>query len=147
MKDKQVKLTVEGIIDSSEDEKPGRMRLVTFGRLSRKDEAWKLKYNEIAADSGKHSVTITMDKDVVTMDRLGEFSTSMVFKDGQRHEGLYNTPFGALDMGVFPTKVAYHIDEKGKGNIELKYQLDIEGRFASFHQLNIDITPKPTANA
>lgn len=146
MKDKEVKLTVVGVVEG-DDVDEMNVQLTTFGKLSKNDKVWKLKYQEITPENGPHLITITMNDETVTMNREGELSTSMVFKLGQRHEGMLSTPFGILDMGVYPTKVEFNVDDEGAGKIFLKYQLDLGGRFASFHNLNIDFAPNKATRA
>ena len=80
---------------------------------------------------------MTMDKGVVTMMRDGAYGTNMVFEKGYRYESSYQTPFGALDMGIYPTHVNYDVGEDGNGEVNLKYQLDIQGQYTSFHDLRI----------
>ena len=75
------------------------------------------------------------------MQRCGDFATSMVFEKGCRFEGSYDTPYGSLDMGVFPTLVRYCVDEEANGEVKLKYQLDLQGQFAAMHELRIRFCP------
>ncbi len=113
------------------------MHLVTTGYLSGEKDDWRLRYTETQPDSTKPShVTLSMADGVVTMRRDGEFDTSMVFAKGRRFEGIYNTPYGALDMGVYPTQVRYQV-EGAQGEVMLKYQLDLQGQYAAMHELRI----------
>ena len=81
-----------------------------------------------------------MKDGVVTMNREGEFTTSMIFSQGNRYEGSYNTPYGSLEMGVFPTQVKYNVDD-ARGEVVLKYQLDIQGQYASMREMRIRFAP------
>lgn len=138
MKTRNVLLTVTGVA-SNVDEDDGAMRLITTGKLSGSKDKWRLHYTETQPDSNeKHAITMTMDNGVVTMMRHGSFGTSMVFQTGHRYESSYDTPFGSFDMGIFPTHVKYTVDEEdGAGEVNLKYQLDIQGHYTSFHDLSI----------
>ena len=114
------------------------MRLTTFGTLSGTPKQWKLRYTERQADSNeKHDITMTMGEGVVTMARKGAFGSDLVFQQGHRYEGSYRTPYGDLAMGIFPTQVAYKVGEDGAGEVNLRYQLDIQGRYTSVHKLDI----------
>lgn len=137
MKNKPVKLTVTGVAynRSEEDE---AMRMTTFGTLSGSPKLWKLRYTERQADSDeKHDITMTMGDGVVTVARKGSFGSDLVFRKGHRYEGSYRTPYGNLDMGIFPTQVDYRISKEGDGEVSLRYQLDIQGRYTSVHKLDI----------
>ncbi len=144
MKSKKVLLSVTGVAQNqgSEDE---AMHLVTTGVLSGDQDAWRLKYTETQPDTDmKHNITVTMNHGVVTMQREGQYGTSMVFEKGRRFEGLYDTPYGALDMGVFATQVKYQVDD-AFGEVNLQYQLDLQGQFAAMHELKIRFAPRGRA--
>ena len=140
MDKKQVLLSVTGWAQDQE-EKPEPVRLLTTGTLSGADEAWRLDYTETQPDNQSHDVVVTMGKGVVTMQRMGPFSTSMVFEKGRRFEGSYYTPYGALDMGVYATQVKYEVDAELTGEVSLQYQLDLQGQFAAMHELRIRFCP------
>ena len=78
------------------------------------------------------------------MSREGDYHTSMIFSQGNRFEGSYNTPYGALEMGVFPTQVKYTVDD-AHGEVVLKYQLDIQGQYASMREMRIRFAPSRRA--
>ena len=144
MDKEQVLLSVTGW-SQEDNEKPEPVRLLTCGTLSGQDEAWRIDYTETQPDNQSHDVIVTMEKGVVTMQRVGPYSTSMVFEKGHRFEGSYITPFGALDMGVYATQVKYQVDQESVGEVNLKYQLDIQGQFAAMHELHIKFCPSGKA--
>lgn len=141
---KQVLVSVTGK-SHAEDEKPDMVRLLTTGTLTEEKNAWRIDYTETQPDNQSHDVTVTLNKGVVTMLRHGAYSTSMVFEKGRRFEGSYVTPFGALDMGVYATQVRYHMTDDSSGEIQLKYQLDLQGQFAAMHELQIKFCPSGKA--
>lgn len=143
MRGKKVLLSVVGVVqDVGAEEASDEMRLVTTGELSGEEDSWKLRYIETQPDSAEtHKVTFTMQDGVVTMSREGAYHTSMIFSQGNRYEGSYNTPYGALDMGVYPTQVKYKVDD-ARGEVLLKYQLDIGGQFASMREMRIRFAPR-----
>ena len=126
MRKKKVLLSVTGIVqDAGMEDCADEMRLVTTGELSGEPEqnAWKLRYTETQPDTSETDrVTFTM-------------------KD---YEGSYNTPYGALEMGVFPTHVRYNVND-AKGEVVLKYQLDIQGQYASMREMRIRFAPSHRA--
>lgn len=146
MRGKKVLLSVVGVVqDVGAEEASDEMRLVTTGELSGQEDSWKLRYIETQPDTAEtHQVTFTMQNGVVTMSREGEYRTSMIFSQGNRFEGNYETPYGALEMGVYPTQVKYKVDE-AKGEVLLKYQLDIQGQFASMREMRIRFAPSRRA--
>ncbi len=137
MRAKPVRLTVTGVAYNRNEEDEA-MRLTTFGTLSGSPKQWKLRYTERQADSDeKHDITMTMGEGVVTVMRKGAFGSDLVFQKGHRYEGSYRTPYGDLAMGIFPTQVDYKVDDDGAGEVSLRYQLDIQGRYTSVHKLDI----------
>ena len=139
-KPKQVLVSITGW--TREDDAPeDAMRLLTTGTLTGEEDAWRIDYTETQPDDESHDVTLTMGKGVVTMQRTGPFGTSMVFEQGRRFEGSYRTPYGDLDMGVFATHVKYRVQEGPVGEVNLTYQLDLQGQFAAVHELRIRFCP------
>lgn len=145
MKRRKVLLTVTGVT-SDFGETDDAMRLVTTGTLAGGKDKWKLRYEENQPDTHeRRRITMTMDNGVVTMNRDGSWGTNMVFQQGRRFETSYNTPFGAFGMGIFPTHVNYAIDDSGRGEVSLKYQLDIQGQFTSVNDLKISFSENKQA--
>ena len=143
MPGRQVLLSVTGKTQG-QDEPEEAVRLLTTGVLTGGREAWRIDYTETQPDSQAHDVTLTLGKGVVTMERHGAFATSMVFEKGCRFEGSYDTPYGALDMGIFPTQVKYSVDD-ARGEVLLKYQLDIQGQYSSMREMRIRFAPSHRA--
>ncbi len=140
MKKKQVLLSVMGWTREDED-RPDIVRLLTTGTLTGDKENWRIDYTETQPDNESHDVTLTLGGGVVTMQRTGPMGTSMVFEQGKRFEGSYRTPYGDLDMGVYPTHVKYQVDEAAEGRVDLTYQLDLQGQFAAVHEMRIRFCP------
>lgn len=124
-----------------DDEPADSIRLLTTGALSGGPRAWRINYTETQPDNESSDVTLTLDGGVVTMERNGSFSSSMVFEQGRRFEGSYRTPYGDLAMGVYPTRVAYRVQDGPVGEVSLTYQLDLQGQFAAMHELRIRFCP------
>lgn len=143
MEKKQVLLSVAGQSQVEKNDPPETVRLLTTGTFTGTRDAWRIDYTETQPDdSQSHDVILTLESGVVTMQRVGDYSTSMVFEQGRRFEGCYHTPFGALDMGVYATQVKYQVDENGEsGEVNLKYQLDLQGQYAAMHELHIRFCP------
>lgn len=137
---KQVLVSVMGWTREDESQ-PESVRLLTTGTLSGAKENWRIDYTETQPDNDAHNVILTLNQGTVTMQRLGPFSTSMVFQQGRRFEGSYQTPYGALAMGVYPTHVKYRVDDEATGEVNLTYQLDLQGQFAAVHELRIKFCP------
>ena len=139
MEKKQVLLSVMGW--THDDEPADSVRLLTTGTLAGRGDAWRIDYTETQPDNETSLITLTMNRGVVTMERSGPYAASMVFNQGRRFEGNYHTPYGDLAMGVYPTHVKYQVDDQATGQVDLTYQLDLQGQFAAMHELRIRFCP------
>ena len=61
----------------------------------------------------------------VVMSREGSLNSRMIFEEGKKHLFLYETPVGAMTMGVRTHKIMNSLGEHG-GEIEIDYVLDFD---------------------
>ncbi len=121
------------------------IQFMTQGKLSiNNSNDAVLEYTESQQDEETGEITtalitLAMEKNRVTMTRKGDYSNTMVFVPDQRFEGVYQTPFGNMDMAVFSRGVRCNIGET-KGSVHLKYQLDIQGAYTSTNELHLEYT-------
>ena len=114
------------------------IKMFTTGYLSGEGDSWKLRYSETSPEDikDKNHVTLTMNNGTVTMTNSQNKGADMIFVRGSRYQGVYRTPYGELDLAVFPSVVDYRIGQDS-GEINLSYQLDFDGQYASDHELHI----------
>lgn len=119
------------------------IQFMTKGILSfSEDGRAELQYTESQEDeeSGEVTsaqITLALEKNRVTMTREGDFSNTMVFVPMQRFEGTYKTPYGEMDMAVLSHGVRCEIG-RSRGSVHLKYQLHIQGAYASSNELHLE---------
>jgi len=113
------------------------MTMLTTGELELTDDEAVLRYEE-SIDEGAppQKVVVTVNEEAVSMTREGPYSTQMVFRMGCRYEGVYSTPYGDMELAVYCTRLAYDLGDDG-GTLELSYQLDLNGRFAAMHDMEL----------
>ena len=127
------------------------IQFMTQGKLSiNNSNDAVLEYTESQQDEETGEITtalitLAMEKNRVTMTRKGDYSNTMVFVPDQRFEGVYQTPFGNMDMAVFSRGVHCNIGET-KGSVHLKYQLDIQGAYTSTNELHLEYTTDGSDN-
>ncbi|MBC8531707.1 DUF1934 domain-containing protein [Gehongia tenuis] len=134
---KDVMVSIVGSQVGGGEEQP--IHLITTGKYYVKDGAHYLEYEENELGGMEGSVTVLCiepEAQRVSMHRQGDVQAVFVFEEKKRYVSSYQTPFGNILMGVFPVHVAVHFDEEG-GTVELKYQMDIESKFASMNQLTV----------
>lgn len=122
--------------EAAEDE---NMSMLTSGQLEVDDCKAVIRYEESIDESlPPQKVEITIEDETVTMNRGGSYATQMVFRLGCRYEGQYHTPYGDMDLALYCTRLGYDIGDDG-GALELSYQLDINGRFAAMHDMELHL--------
>ena len=98
-----------------------------------------LEYEEaLEEDTHPQKVTITVDSEGVDVERMGPYAMKLCFQEKHRYQGIYQTPFGGFDVAIFCTELQYDINEDG-GEIHICYQLDMNGEFASMHEVHYKI--------
>ena len=98
--------------------------------------------DEETGEITKSDILLCLTDGKVTMQRSGEFSNTMVFSSGKRFEGTYYTPYGEMDMAVFTKEAACRIGNR-EGSLHLKYQLQIQGNYASTNELHLEYRADP----
>ena len=123
------------------------MSMLTSGQLNVDDTKAIIHYEESIDESmPPQQVEIIVENETVTMNRGGAYSTQMVFRLGCRYEGQYHTPYGDMDLALFCTRLGYDLGDDG-GALELSYQLDINGRFAAMHDMELNLFKQGDDNA
>ena len=123
---------IDGESDSTE--------MTTCGRFYNKDGKYYISYNE-GEISGfeKCRTTIKVSPEgTVTMMRRGQTNTHMIFENGQRHIGHYETPYGDFTISVMTNSVNVSIDDKG-GNIDIDYIMDINNVAQTHHGISLNV--------
>ena len=136
-----VRLAIRGkqIYDGQE---PDVIELVTEGTLELQKQVWEIAYEESDL-TGLAGVTtgFRVGPRGVSLKRTGRLQSQMIFREGVRHESLYQMEFGALMITVCANKVDFNITEQG-GVIDLTYAIDIENTAAGFIEYHLDIKTK-----
>ena len=129
--EKPVIISIRGV-QSLEPGEEDVMELVTQGVLRQEEgEGFSLSSleSELTGLEGTMT-TIQVEGEQVTLMRVGEFNTQMVFREGRRHLSMYNTPYGAMAIGVNTRHLLAELDDHG-GNIEIDYCIEVDHAVAS----------------
>lgn len=140
--DKSVIISIKGkqSCEGTDDE---IIELVTEGLLNREGEGeYTLSYQESELTGLDGTLTtFQIEKDRITLMRIGEFNSQMVFEVGRRHLSMYNTPYGALSVGVNTRKMCSSLGENG-GDIEINYDIEIDHALAGENLFLINVREK-----
>ena len=132
-------------MQSYEDTDDETIELVTEGRLEEDGgDGYTLSYQESELTGLEGTLTtFQIEKDRITLLRVGEVNSQMVFEEGRRHLSMYNTPFGALSIGISTRRMRSEFRQDG-GEIEIDYAIEIDHAMAGQNLFQINIRKKQT---
>lgn len=123
-----------------EDQEPEVVELTTAGRLEPDGEqSYNLSYQESEVTGMEGTLTtFQIEKDRITLLRLGQFNSQMVFEEGRRHLSMYESPYGTLSVGVNTRKMRSDITSRG-GTISLAYDIELNHSVAGMTTFEIQV--------
>lgn len=136
-----VVLSIQGT-QRYEDQEPEVIELVTEGTMDFRDGGWDISYEESAL-TGLEGVTTTfrVEPGTVILTRTGKLNSQMIFRQGERHDSLYQMEFGTLMLTVEAKFLYFDIVPDG-GTIDLTYGISIENTQAGIIDYHLDIRTK-----
>lgn len=128
--------------DEPDDEE--QLEFVTEGKYYSEDGYVFLTYDESEFTGMDGCTTSLMIKDnEILMKRCGDavpMDTEIRFEKGKRFNGLYGTPFGAVEMEVLTNDVINTISrEEPRGSVDIDYHISLKGLSEGRSKLNIKI--------
>ena len=136
--EKEVVISIKGM-QQYEGALPDVIELVTEGRLTRDGESYTLSYQESELTGLDGTLTtIQVDGEQVTLLRVGEFNSQLVFQEGRRHLSVYNTPYGAMSVGVHTRHLLAELSDQG-GDIEVDYSIEVDHALAGRNIFRISV--------
>ncbi|MFP4697790.1 MAG: DUF1934 domain-containing protein [Eubacteriales bacterium] len=118
------------------------VEVITTGQLYKKNSKYYINY--VDSDlfiKSETKTTIKIAKDKIDIIRFGGSNTHMIFETNKKHMTHYDTPFGALLIGVITKNISF----KEKDNsLELKvnYQLEINNGFVGENSFEVKVQEK-----
>ena len=143
MKPIPVLVTLSSYAKGEHGEKEQPIKLMCHGKLKLTADGCLLKYQEIQQDdtgaTNAQDVILNIqpkDGPRVTMTRLGDYGTTMVFVKDRRFEGAYHTPYGDLALALYAMQVQCKVAED-HGSVHLEYQLDMQGSYSAVQCIDV----------
>ena len=143
MKPIPVLVTLSSYAKGEHGEKEQPIKLMCHGKLKLTADGCMLKYQEIQQDdtgaTNAQDVILNIqpkDGPRVTMTRLGDYGTTMVFVKDRRFEGAYHTPYGDLGLALYAMQVQCKVAED-HGSVHLEYQLDMQGSYSAVQCIDV----------
>ena len=124
---------------------PDEIELVTAGTLKRDGAGgYTVSYQETELTGLEGTVTKLHIRDgQVTLLREGSINSQMVFEEGRRHLSMYETPYGALSIGVSTRRMRSTLSEAG-GDLEIDYAIEIDNLIAGQNLFRMNVKKPPT---
>ena len=139
MKEVMVKITTNQVNEQGEED---IMEFVTEAKLYKRGEAVYLIYEETELSGIPGCRTrLKCKPDEVQMKRYGEgagIGNEIRFERGRRYSGLYDTPFGAIELEVLTNRLENNLTEGG-GNLDIDCSISLKGLMEGHNQLSITL--------
>ena len=143
-------MTTENVIISIKgkqlyaESRPDEMELVTAGSLKRDSQGgYSISYQDTELTGLEGTTTkLHIDGGRVTLLREGNINSQMVFEEGRRHLSMYETPYGALSIGVNTKRLRSTLCETG-GDLEIDYAIEIDHMVAGQNIFRMNVRKKP----
>ena len=127
-----------------EESSPEEMELVTAGTLKMDGAGGcTVSYQETELTGLEGTTTkLYIQKGKVTLLREGSINSQMVFEEGRRYLSMYETPYGALSIGVNTRRMRSTVGEAG-GDLEIDYAIEIDNLVAGQNLFRMNVKKNP----
>jgi uncharacterized beta-barrel protein YwiB (DUF1934 family) len=111
----------------------------TDGLYSFDGDTASLTYQESEVTGMEGTETnVVVSADKVIVDRNGTVTSRMVFRPGEKHAFLYDTPVGSATMHMNTRGLSSRFNEHG-GHVEIDYVLDLEHAVVSRNRFKLTV--------
>ena len=112
------------------------MEFVTEAKIYSRGGALYLVYDESELSGIPGCRTRLKLKDgKLQLKRFGELS----FEKGKRYNGVYETPFGPVEIEILTNELESTLSEEGGGQIDIDYSISLKGLSEGRNKLNITL--------
>ncbi len=117
------------------------IELVTKGRLlDCGEDGLSLSYQESELTGMEGTLTTFQVEKTgrITLLRMGQVNSQMVFEEGRRHLSLYQTPVGDLSVGILANRIKNTLCMQG-GELEIDYAIELDHALAGQNAFHIQV--------
>ena len=134
----KVMISIKGLPAFAYSDNEG-FELLTDGEYLEKDGISTISYmeSELTGLSG-HQTIFNVEPDRVTLKRGGDHMSEMIFCESQKHNFLYETPFGSILMGIDTHSIDKNMNDEG-GSLEIRYDIEVDNVSVSRNLFQINI--------
>jgi uncharacterized beta-barrel protein YwiB (DUF1934 family) len=112
--------------------------LVTEGEYALTGGVAEFSYRDSSVTGSTGATRFRVEPDRVTMTRGAWFGGDMIFQEAYKHHFLYETPLGALTMGIDTHSLKLGLGENG-GKLQIRYDIDVDNVVISRNTFDITI--------
>ena len=135
---KSMLLTFKSIM-ITDDDGDSEIEFVTPAELIVRNNKYYITFEDIVdVEESPAKSTLKIDANKVTLLRYGVTSSQMIFEQGKKHTGNYQTPYGNVSLGVFSDTLSIDINENG-GNLDVSYGIYFEDMISHYNKLSIKL--------
>ena len=139
---KNVIISIKGVQSYNDDN--GEVELITIGDLYKKNNDFYVVYKESELTGLEGKTVLKIEKDKLTLTRNNRAS-QMIFEPNIPHTNHYDMGDGAFQVIVKTRKLDTVFSESG-GNINVKYDLNINNFIVSQNYLDISVKEVPNVD-
>ncbi len=131
-------INIEGKIEQAGE--TDVVSLTTRGRYIHRDGNYYIRYEETEATGYEgNTTTVKVEQDtLVEMRRSGTMPSEIIVERGRRHICHYETPYGAISLGVAADAIENSLSDEG-GRLMFSYTLDSDKAHFSHNQVTITV--------
>lgn len=100
----------------------------------------EISYKESGLDehNAPDTVITVLPCQVVTIQRLGDYSMNLILEQGKTHDTTYCLPEGDIPLAIYTEKVKFSFQENG-GMMLIRYTLDLGGMIRTTHSIRLHV--------
>lgn len=122
------------------DDQDDKVELTTVGSIEELDNYYQIKYKEEQEPPQRPinvSIKIAKDNSNVEVMRSGDVSSCLIIEKSKRNLCQYGTLYGDVLMGIYGKTIEFNKNDES-GNLELEYDIDINGALTSINRLTMN---------
>lgn len=137
---KDVLVTVVGTQISEEQE--DTIEILNVGNYYERNGKKYIKYDETQEETGEViSNLIKIGPEGIELTKKGSVGAQMIFRENEKVNSCYDTPYGTLMMGIYTNKILCHVEEE-LIEIKVNYEIELNGELLSNARVHIKVVPK-----
>lgn len=110
------------------------------GFMKKTKNGLKLEYSEGSGEEKVFTTICTINEDTVSLSRVGELNSHMVFMRGKAHNCICDTGIFPLQMRISTKKLLNSLTLEG-GKLDIDYTVEIVGNLAEKNRLTVSVSP------